>query len=73
MVTQNTLRTCLVRKIYSEDKFEFSTALDLNKCLQQIKLPILLYMGASISKLPANIITMKKTDLSLGIHIEDAN
>ena len=71
MVTQKTLRTCIERNIYYE--FEFSTALDLNKCLQQIKLPILLYMGASISKLPANIITMKKTDLSLGIHIEDAN
>ena len=31
---------------------------DLNKCLKQVKLPISLYMRASISELPSNISTM---------------
>ena len=53
MVTRNTLRTWKKVK-----KNEFVTAVDLNKCLKQIKLPVYLYTCAPILELPSNISTM---------------
>ena len=38
MVTQNVLRTCEVKRFFSEVNFKFANALALQKCLQQIKL-----------------------------------
>ena len=43
MVTQNTVRTCETGLF----RFKFATVVDLNKYLQQIKLPISLYTCAS--------------------------
>jgi len=37
MVTQNMLRTCEVRKIFSEKKIGFDDSFDVTKCLQQIE------------------------------------
>ena len=38
MVTQNMLRTCEGKQVFSEEeKIRFVTAIDLKKCLKQIK------------------------------------
>ena len=50
MVTQNMLRTC-----EEKNDFEFLTAVYLNKCLEQIKLPTSLYTCA-----PSDLSTMKE-------------
>ena len=48
MVTQNTLRTYEEKRDFFEINFRFATALDLNKCLKQIKLTISLHACAPI-------------------------
>ena len=58
MVTQNVLRTCKEKQVYSEMNFNFPTALARNKCLKQIKLPISLHTCAPISELAINISTI---------------
>ena len=58
MVTQNMLRP------HEREKNRFVTALDLIKCLKQIKQQILLLTYAPISELPSSISTSIKTKLS---------
>ena len=57
MVTQKSAlvneNICLKKYI-----FKFVNAVDLNKCLKKINLPIFLYNCAPISELPCNINTM---------------
>ena len=48
-----------------ENDFRFATAVDPNKCLKKIKLPISLYKCARMSWLPSNISTMIFTDIYL--------
>ena len=58
MVTQNSLRTSAREQVFIENlNFKCTTAIGLNKCLKQIKLPIPLYT-CDISKVPSNISTM---------------
>ena len=57
MVTQ-TSRTCEEKKVFFLNKSKFDAAVDLNKCLKQIKLIITLYICAPISELPYCISTM---------------
>ena len=52
------LRICLWRKTFSDSFLHMVTAMDLNKCLKQIKLPKSLHTCASLSELPSTIITM---------------
>ena len=58
MVTQNMLRTCEENRTFSTEKNRFATALDLNKCIKQIKLPILRRTCAPFFEVPSNISTM---------------
>ena len=44
MVAQNFLRTCERKQVF----LIFATALDLNNCLKQIKLPIALHICANL-------------------------
>ena len=55
MVTKKTLRTREGEQAFKKNKF--GTAVDLNKCLKQIKLPSSLHTWAPISDLPSNIST----------------
>ena len=57
MVAQNMLCTHKGKYIFSDKDNRFVTALDLIKCLKQIKYQILFLTCASISELPS-IITM---------------
>ena len=54
-VTQNTLRTSKGEWVCVKINLKFAIALDLNKCLDQVKLPISLNTVASISELPSDI------------------
>ena len=56
MVTQITLCTYEEKEV--RKKIRFVTALSLNKCLKQIKLPRWLYSCTPISDLPSNICSM---------------
>ena len=59
MITRNTLRTCEGNQVFSEEeKIRFVTALDLNKCLSQIRKQISLRTCAPISELPSNVSSM---------------
>ena len=58
MVTQNILRTFDGSQIFTENHFKFVTAVDKNKCLLQVKLPISLHTYISNYELPSNISTM---------------
>ena len=49
MATQNMLRTHKAKYVFSEKKIKFVTALNLIKCLKQIKLQRLLLPCAPIS------------------------
>ena len=60
MVTNKTLRTDKGKQVCFENDFKFANPVDLNKCLKQTKLPILLYTCAHISELPSNISTMSE-------------
>ena len=60
MVTQNVLRTCEGKRVLSEIDSKLATALALNKCLKQIKLPKLLLTCATISMLPSSISTIHR-------------
>ena len=53
MVTQNRLRTCEGKQVFSEKTIHFVTGLDLIKCLKQIKLRRLLLVCKLISELPS--------------------
>ena len=55
------LRICLWRKTFSDYFLHMVTAMDLNKCLKQIKLPVLLNSCVPISELPSNIRRMVPT------------
>ena len=55
MVTQALLRASERNKVCFENNLIFATALDLNKCLEQIKSPRLLHTCAPTSELPFNI------------------
>ena len=57
MVNHNTLRTCESYQSLSEN-FRFVTAVDLNKGLEEIELPILLNRCAPISELPSMVTWM---------------
>ena len=54
MVAQNLLRICLGKQVL----LKYVSAHDLNKCLDQIKLPILPYTCVPFSELPSKISTM---------------
>ena len=70
MLTQNMLRKCGGNQVFSEINFRFVTAVDLNKCLQQIKYSISLHACATTSELPPNISTRHQTEKSLmGEHV----
>ena len=58
MVTQNKMRTHKRKKIFSENKIQFVTALDLIKGLKNVKQQRLLFTCAPISELPSNQSTM---------------
>ena len=58
--TQNTLRTWEGYQEFLISNFIFATAIDLYKCLKQIKLPISLYTCAPIA--PFDISTMDTRD-----------
>ena len=58
MVTQNTLRTSEGNPDFPEIDFIIATALDLNKCFKQIKLPVSNPTSAPIFELPPYISTM---------------
>ena len=47
----------LLRKtvLFQKINFKFATTVNSNKCLKQIKLPILLFECASISELPSDL------------------
>ena len=57
MVTQNVYRTHEGKHVF----FRFLNALDLNKCLKQIKEPRSLHTYAPNAELPTNINTMAST------------
>ena len=61
MVTYDTLRTCEGKHVFFKIDLKFETAVDLNKCLKQIKLPISTYSCAPISELPSDKSTMGYT------------
>ena len=48
MVTRNMVRRCEGKYVFSKNKFNFATTVDVNKCLTQIRLPISLYTCAPI-------------------------
>ena len=54
------LRTCEGKPDFSKINVRFATARDLNICLNQIKLPLLLYRCDSISELPSVVNNMYK-------------
>ena len=58
MVAQNTLRTCEGNTDQVENNFKFATASDLNKCLDQVKLPISLNTCTPMTELPTSISTV---------------
>ena len=51
------------KKALCENNFKFATAVDLSKCLNRMKSPILTYTCASISELPSDIGTKIQTPL----------
>ena len=57
-VTQNTVRTRVDKMVFFENYFEFVTAVDINNCLEQIKLQISLEACALSSELPSDLSTM---------------
>ena len=60
MVTQGKLRTCEVKQLsLLKINFKIATAVDLNECLKQAKLPIFLH---TIPELPSDKSTMTKGD-----------
>ena len=58
MVTQNTLPTSEGNPDFPEIDFIIATALDINKCFTQIKLPVSNPTSAPIFELPPYISTM---------------
>jgi len=54
MVTQSMLRTYEGKQVVSETTFIFTTDLEPNKCLDQIKLPILPHTCTPISEIQSN-------------------
>ena len=56
MVTQNMWRTRVGKYVFSEEKKIFGTALDLVKCLKQVKWQKLLLPSTRNSELPSNIL-----------------
>ena len=43
MVTLNTVRTCVGKQFIAKNRFKFATAVDFDKYIEEIKLPILLH------------------------------
>ena len=62
MVAQNLLRICLEKNV---------SALDLNKCLDQIKLPILPYKYVPFSELPSDTKTTIIALKDLSFHVSE--
>ena len=58
MVTQDMLRTYKGKNIFFAEKNRFVTALEINKCLKQIKYQRSLHTCTPLSELPSNISTM---------------
>ena len=56
MVTKNELRTCERKNIFLENNLKFTA--DLNKCLKQVKVPIVIYKSALISEEPSDMSAM---------------
>ena len=52
MVIQNVVRPCKEKQDLSEINLKSATALDLNKCLKQVELPISIHRCTPISELP---------------------
>ena len=69
MITQNTLRTCEEIQVFHEINFIFVTAFDVNRCVKQIKLPILLHTCSSISGLPSKKYHKYHTGFSLSFSL----
>ena len=61
MVAQNMLRVCVGNRTFFTQIFLIETALDLNECLIQIRLTIVLSTREPINELPSNISTMQYT------------
>ena len=65
MVTHKRLREG--KRVFCENNARFAVVVDLNKCLNQIKLPILLDTCAPFPELPLNISTMSDSICHLGM------
>ena len=60
MVTQDTLHVCKRKLDVSEIELRFATYIAINKCFEQIELPISFHTCAPISELPYNRSTIVK-------------
>ena len=67
MVAQNLLRICLGKQVL----LKYVSAHDLNKCLDQIKLPILPYKCVPFSELPSNTKTTIIALKDLSFHVSE--
>ena len=59
----NAVLTFGIRHVLPEKKVGWTTAVDVNKCLELVKIPISLPMCAFMIELPSNIGTMTHTDI----------
>ena len=64
MVTQNTLRV-KENMGYKKINFKYVYAVDIKKCLKQLKLSVSICTSAPISELPFNLSTMIKSNAIL--------
>ena len=72
MVTQNMLRKHVGKYVFSEKNVSFVTALDLNKCLTQIKYPRSPRACAPSSKLPYNLYVLGDPEVTANLHCDFA-
>ena len=61
MVPQNAVCNCKRNYVFSDLDNRFSTAVDRNKCLEQIKIPISLCTGAPITELTSKVSSTVRT------------